>query len=73
MTAGELCALQGCRILHFMIHDRISFGGVLIAIGVFYLWLTQVPLRRQESRAWWTLALSSVAGFLSFLSYLGYG
>ena len=27
MTASELCALQSCRILHFMIHDRISFGG----------------------------------------------
>ncbi len=73
MTASELCALQGCRILHFMIHDRISFGGVLVAIGVLYLWLTLFPLRRRESWAWWTLALSSLAGFLSFLSYLGYG
>jgi hypothetical protein len=73
MTASELCALQGCRILHFMIHDRISFGGVLVAIGVLYLWLALFPLRRRESWAWWVLALSSLAGFLSFLSYLGYG
>jgi len=73
MTASELCALQGCRILHFMIHDRISFGGVLVAIGVIYLWLTLFPLRRRESWAWWALALSSLAGFVSFLSYLGYG
>jgi len=73
MTASELCALQGCRILHFMIHDRISFGGVLVAIGVLYLWLTAFPLRRRESWAWWALALSSLAGFVSFLSYLGYG
>jgi hypothetical protein len=73
MTASELCALQGCRILHFMIHDRISFGGVLIAIGVLYIWLALFPLRRRESWAWWALALSSLAGFLSFLSYLGYG
>jgi hypothetical protein len=73
MTASELCAMQGCRILHFMIHDRISFGGVLVAVGVLYLWLALFPLRRRESWAWWALALSSLAGFLSFLSYLGYG
>ena len=73
MTASELCALQSCRILHFMIHDRISFGGVLVAIGVLYMWLALFPLRRRESWAWWALALSSLTGFLSFLSYLGYG
>jgi hypothetical protein len=49
MTAPQLCALQDCRILHFMIHDRISFGGVLIAIAVLYLWLLLFPMRRQES------------------------
>ena len=73
MTASELCALHSCRILHFMIHDRVSFGGVLVAIGVLYMWLASFPLRRRESWAWWALALSSLAGFLSFLSYLGYG
>src|SRR5262245_27726536 len=73
MTAGELCALRGCRILHFMIHDRVSFGGVLVAVSVVYAWLTLLPLRRGESWAWWTLASSGLAGFLSFLAYLGYG
>jgi hypothetical protein len=73
MSASELCSLEGCRVLHFMIHDRISFGGVLVAVGVLYLWLTVFPLRRRESWAWWVLAVSSLTGFLSFLSYLGYG
>jgi hypothetical protein len=73
MTADQLCALHGCRILHFMIHDRISFGGVLVAIGVLYLWLALFPLRREEAWAWWALALSALTGFLSFLAYLGYG
>jgi len=73
MTAPQLCALDSCRILHFMIHDRISFGGVLVAVGVLYLWLTMFPLRLLESWAWWALALSGLAGFLSFLAYLGYG
>jgi hypothetical protein len=73
LTAQQLCGLHGCRIVHFMIHDRVSFGGVLIAIGVMYLWITEFPLRRREAWAWWALALSGGAGFLSFLSYLGYG
>jgi hypothetical protein len=73
MTARQLCSLDDCRVLHFMIHDRISFGGVLIGIGVLYLWLVLIPLRRYESWAWWALALSGLAGFVSFLAYLGYG
>ena len=73
MTAKQLCSLHGCRIVHFMIHDRISFGGVLVAIGVMYLWLIEFPLGRGEPWAWWALALSTIAGFLSFLTYLGYG
>jgi hypothetical protein len=73
MTAQQLCLSHGCRIVHFMMHDRVSFGGVLIAIGVMYLWLAEFPLRRGESWAWWALAASATAGFLSFLTYLGYG
>jgi hypothetical protein len=73
MTGRELCALHGCRIVHFMIHDRLTFGGVLVAIGTLYLWLVEFPLKRGEAWAWWTLAASGAAGFLSFLAYLGYG
>ena len=49
MTAGELCRQDQCRIVHFMYHDRGSFGGALIAIGTLYLWLAAFPLR--EPRA----------------------
>jgi hypothetical protein len=73
MTASQICELQNCRLLHFMIHDRISFGGVLIAIGTIYLWLTIFPLRRHERWAWSALASSGSVGFVSFLAYLGYG
>ena len=73
MDAKQLCSLHGCRIVHFMIHDRISFGGVLLAIGVMYLWLAEFPLKRGESWAWWAFVISGGAGFLSFLAYLGYG
>jgi hypothetical protein len=73
MTPQALCALNECRIVHFMMHDRISFGGALIAIGVMYLWLVAGPLASGHRWAWDVLAASGVVGFLSFLAYLGYG
>jgi len=73
MTSDELCAVHGCRIVHFMIHDRVSFGGALIAIGLLYLWLAAVPLRLGQVWAWWLFLLSGTVGFLSFFVYLGFG
>jgi hypothetical protein len=73
MQPNVLCDLHQCRIVHFIFHDRVSFGGTLVAIGTLYLWLVAFPLRRGEEWAWWTLLLSGSVGFLSFLSYLIYG
>jgi hypothetical protein len=56
-----------------MVHDRAAFGGTLVGVGVIYTWLVAFPLSRGEAWAWWTLALSGGLGFLTFLSYLGYG
>jgi hypothetical protein len=73
MTAAQLCGINQCKIVHFMFHDRVSFGGSLIAIGTLYLWLVMFPLRAGEGWAWWLLLVSCMAGFGSFLAYLGYG
>jgi hypothetical protein len=73
MTAERLCSLHGCRIVHFMIHDRIAFGGALVAIGLLYLWLIEFPLRQGMAWAWWLLLVSGTVGFASFLAYLNYG
>jgi hypothetical protein len=73
MTPGELCAINECRIVHFMFHDRVSFGGILIAIGTLYLWLAEFPLRHHQAWAWWLFLATGVLGFGSFLAYLGYG
>ena len=73
MTPTDLCSINECRIVHFMIHDRVSFGGSLIAIASLYIWLAAFPLRMGKAWAWWLLAVSAALGFGSFLLYLGYG
>lgn len=73
MSAVDLCSVEDCRVVNFMIHDRAAFGGALVAVGVLYTYLVCFPLRRGEAWAWWLLSLSATAGFLSFLAYLGYG
>jgi MFS family permease len=73
MTAEQLCSIDACRIVHFMFHDRVAFGGSLIAVGSIYMWMAAFPLKRGESWTWWLFVLSGVFGFGSFLAYLGYG
>jgi hypothetical protein len=73
MSAADLCSIARCRIVAFMIHDRAAFGGALFAVGVLYTYLVLFPLRQGQAWAWWLLAISGSAGFLSFLAYLGYG
>src|SRR5262245_58471923 len=73
MEKEQLCSINQCRIVHFMSHDRVSFGGALIAIGWLYLWLAEFPLRHGEPWAWWVFVLSGITGFGSFLAYLSYG
>lgn len=73
MSAPELCQYADCQIVAFMIHDRVAFGGALLAIATLYLWLAVFPLQGGEAWAWWTFALSGGLGFLSFLGYLAYG
>jgi len=73
VTAEQLCSINNCRVVHFMFHDRVAFGGALISIGALYMWLAEFPVRNGEAWAWWLFILSGVSGFGSFLAYLGYG
>ena len=52
MTAADLCAFADCRIVRFMFHDRVAFGGTLLAIATLYLWLAAFPLRQGAAWAW---------------------
>src|SRR5262245_34611347 len=53
MTAEQLCGIQSCRVVHFMFHDRVSFGGALMAIGLLYMWLAEFPLREHQALGLW--------------------
>jgi hypothetical protein len=72
-SAAELCAVAGCRVVAFMFHDRVAFGGALVAAGTLYVWLAVFPLARGERWALRTFAASGLGGFLSFLAFLGNG
>jgi hypothetical protein len=73
MDAATLRQHTNQNLVWFMFHDRVAFGGTLVAIGIAYWWLTEFPLRAGEAWAWWSFVLSGGCGFLSFLAYLGYG
>ncbi len=73
MTAPELHALADGRVADFMTHDRVAFGGTLVALAVLYLWIVAVPLAAGQRWAWNLVAISGALGFTSFLAYLGYG
>ncbi len=73
MDAAGLLHRANANLVRFMFHDRVAFGGTLLAIGMAYWWLAEFPLASGAAWAWWTLAISGGCGFLSFLAYLGYG
>ena len=73
MDVDQLRSIAEGRLVHFMMHDRVSFGGAIVGVGTLYLWLAEFPLRAREPWAWWTLLMSGTIGFASFLAYLGYG
>ena len=61
------------HLLGFMFHDRVAYGGSLLAIGFGYLWLAEFPMSAGATWAWWALLFSGGIGFLAFLTYLGQG
>lgn len=71
-TAEQLAAIAP-NLVEFMFHDRAAFGGVLISLGILYLWLVNYPLKLAQPWAWWALCISGILGFGSFVAYSWYG
>lgn len=73
MDAAALMHAGNRHLLGFMFHDRVAYGGSLLAIGFGYLWLAEFPMAARAPWAWWGLLFSGGIGFLAFLTYLGQG
>jgi hypothetical protein len=73
LDANELNQFNEGTITNFMFHDRVSYGGSIMAVGLLYFWLAEFPLKNKEPWAWYLFLLSGVIGFGNFLTYLGYG
>jgi len=73
MDATALMHAGNRHLLGFMFHDRVAYGGSLLAIGSGYLWIAEFPIRTHKAWAWWALLFSGSIGFLAFLTYLGQG
>jgi hypothetical protein len=73
MNNTELCAVDHCRLVDFLSHGKMSYGGALVAVGVMTCWLTLGPLRRKEAWAWWALLFGNVATYGSFVTFVAYG
>ncbi|MBV9266375.1 MAG: hypothetical protein JO061_09430 [Acidobacteriaceae bacterium] len=73
MDAAALMRAGNPHLLGFMFHDRVAYGGSLLAIGSGYLWLAEFPMAVRAAWAWWALLFSGGIGFLAFLTYLGQG
>jgi hypothetical protein len=71
--AAQLADAANPRLVYFMFHDRVAFGGTLLAIGCAYWWLAEFPLRAGAAWAWWAFLFSGLCGFASFLTYLAHG
>jgi hypothetical protein len=73
MDSRALMHAGNRHLLGFMFHDRVAYGGTLVAIGAGYLWLSAFPMQARAAWAWWALFFSGAIGFLAFLTYLGQG
>jgi hypothetical protein len=73
MDSAALMHAGNPHLLGFMFHDRVAYGGSLLAIGLGYVWLAAFPMRARMAWSWWALVFSGGVGFFAFLTYLGQG
>jgi hypothetical protein len=73
MDAMALMHAGNRHLLGFMFHDRVAYGGSLLAMGFGYLWIAEFALAACTGWAWWALVFSGGIGFLAFLTHLGQG
>ena len=72
MSRVQLNALNP-QLLPFMMHDRVTLAGTMVALGVLYVGLSLGGIRRGLHWAQKTVFVSAFTGFGSFFFFLGFG
>jgi dihydroorotate dehydrogenase len=72
MDRQQLEAINS-RLVLFMAHDRVSLAGTMVAIGVLYVSLSWLGIRRGLHWAQVAVFVSAFTGFASFFLFLGFG
>jgi dihydroorotate dehydrogenase len=67
-TSADTLAAVSPRLLPLIAHDRASFGGMLIAVGLAVLLPTLWGWREGSAWLWWTLLLAGSAGYTAALT-----
>lgn len=71
LTHDQLEAMNN-RLLDFMTHDRITFAGAMIALGIVYVQYATLAMRRGAAWAWRAVVASASLGFLGFFLFIGF-
>jgi hypothetical protein len=66
MDSAALMRVANPRLLGFMFHDRVAYGGTLVSIGTGYLWLAAFPMQTRAAWAWWALVFRAASDFSRF-------
>lgn len=69
----ERIAAINPQLLDFMIHDRISLAGTMLAVGVGYCLTSWLDMRRGSHAAYVAVMASAFSGFATFFAFLGFG
>ncbi len=73
----ELAVLQGFHprqaLEPFIVHNRVSLGGLLVVNGLLWWRLTQETARAGRRWSWWAICLSGGAGVASCLAFFSHG
>jgi dihydroorotate dehydrogenase len=72
LSRGEIAA-RSERLIPFMVHDRVTLAGNMIALGLLYGSLAVYAIRRGMRWARDVVRISGTVGFASFFLFLGFG
>ena len=67
-TTAEHLRAANPRLVPVVAHDRASFGGMLLSVGIATLLPALWGVRQGETWLWWMLALAGTVGYVATLT-----